>query len=553
MSLPLPLLATLACATAAQPQGSGPFQRHWAYVSQTSAVVYWQLGDIRHEALSYLRWGSTKATTRKTPATTQPRWAHLHRITSLETGATYYYRMVVVDPETRAEVASDIRSFTTPRNPTAIRIPQQVKGPPFILDRAGATYLLTRDIVADGTAFVVTAPEVTLDLDGHRVVFGNDTDAQVSGVLAKNKGKATVCNGRIVQGARSKAYSTAVESRWRAEPTEVLAITTNVHLPCAYPVKFLGRAANVNVHHNSLSSRVTEIESRHYPGNDLVRLDVAGGNVEVHDNILTGGCHVGIRVSGEGPNVEVHHNDIRHHARYVNGYALACACPAMKVHHNRLTSTGRGAHLTREGIEFHNNHLDLHGHQTLDDMPPRSRPFKLIAVELHGIKLEGTRVRRCKVHDNYVRIVQRLPRRADATLRDVPATPLNLACYDPNAMNEVWGNTVVALTEYRKSRHGPYGKAGEWAAALYFVGMTRRGPARPGAYAAWVHDNRFVSNDIFAGANGPVNMTVRIENNAFTLATEPSPTETHAPFWRIGPALQRAIIAGKNRLEGMAP
>ena len=538
-----------SAAAAAQP---GPFARRWTYVSETSAVVYWQLADIRSEALSRLRWGKTKATTNETSLTKDPRWAHLHRLTGLEPGTPYYYRMVVVDPKTKAETASEVLTFTTRRNPAAIPVPQQVEGPPFVLDRAGATYILTRDITAPATAFVITAPDVTLDLDGHTVVFGNDTGQQVSGVLAKNQGKATVCNGVIVQGKRSKTYSTAVESRWRAAPTEIFAIATDVHLPCAYPVKFLGKAANVEVHHNHLASRVTEIESRHYPGNDLLRLDVAGVNIAIHDNILTGGCHVGIRVSGEGPNVEVHHNDIRHHARYVNGYALACACPGMKVHHNRVTSTGRGAHLTREGIEFHHNYLDLHGHQTLDDMPPKSRPFKLIAVELHGIKLEGSRVRRCKVHDNYVRIVQRLPTEPTARLRDVPATPLNIACYDPNAMNEIWGNTIVALTEYRKSHHGPYGKAGEWAAALYFVGMTR-GPARPGNYSAWIHDNRFTSNDIFIGATRPVNMTIRIENNRFTLASEPRPTEGHAPFWRVGSALEKAVLAGKNRFEGMAP
>ena len=70
------------------------------------------------------------------------------------------------------------------------------------------------------------------------------------------------------QGARSKEYSAAVESRWRAAPTEVFGISTDVHLKCAYPMKFLGAAADAHIHHNNLYSRVTELESRHYPGND---------------------------------------------------------------------------------------------------------------------------------------------------------------------------------------------------------------------------------------------------------------------------------------------
>jgi len=548
-SLALVAAIALSSASGRAAEETGPFQRRWVYASETSAVVYWQLGDIRREAASYVEYGTTEKLAQKTTIATDPRWAHFHRLKGLQAGATYHYRMVVVDPKTKTETKSQLRSFKTKKLEEAIRIPQQVKGPPFALGKRGATYILTQDVVADGTAFVIAAPDVTLDLDGHTVVFGNDTAEQVSGILAKNKGKATICNGHVVQGARCKAYSTAVESRWRPEPTEIFGISTDVHLPCAYPVKFLGKAAGVRIHHNLLASRVTEIESRHYPGNDLLRLDIAGGDIEVNDNILTQGCHVGIRLSGEGPNVEVYHNDIRHHQRYVNGYALACACPGLKVHHNRVTSTGRGAHLTRDGIEFRDNYLDLVGHQHLDDMPPKARPFKLISVELHGIKLEGRKVRNCKVTGNYCRIIQKLP---DAKWCYVPATPLNIACYDPNAMNEIAGNTFVALTQHRKTRHGGYGDSGQWAAAIYFVGMNK-GPAEPGKYSAWIHHNRFVSNDLFLGSYRPVNMTVRIEKNTFVLATDPPPTESHAPFWRIGPALEAAVRAGGNTFEGMRP
>ena len=533
-------------ARAAEP---GPFQRQWSYVSQTSAVLYWQLGDIRREARSRVEYGKTPELGSATAATPEARWAQFHRLTGLETGATYHYRLVGLDPKTGQATKSAILALTTKKKDGAIRIPQEVKGPPFVLDKPGATYILTQDIVADGQAFVITGQNVTLDLDGHTVVFGNNTAEQVSGILAKNPGKATVCNGHIVQGKRCRDYSTAVESRWRPEPTEVFGISTDVHLPNAYPAKFLGKAANVHLHHNHLASRVTELESRHYPGNDLLRLDIAGGNIQVNDNLLTGGCHVGIRLAGEGPNVEVHHNDIRHHQRYVNGYAIACACPGLKAHHNRITSTGRGVHLTREGIEFHDNYLDLAGHADLDDMPVKSRPFKAIRVELHGIKFEGDKVRNASVRRNFCRIVQKLP---DAEWDYVPATPLNIGCYDPNGMNEVADNTFVALTEYRKTRRGGYGDAGQWASAIYLVGMDK-GPAEPGKHSIWMHGNRFISNDNFIGSQRPVNMTVRIEDNTFILAAEPPPTESHQPFWRIGPQLEAAVKAGGNRFEGMAP
>ena len=613
-----------AAAPAAEPK---PFDRTWVWASETSAVVCRQLGDIRSSATSHVEYGKTAALGLRTEETKEPRRSQFHRLRGLEPDTTYHYRMVLTDAESGRETRSADLTFTTRKQESAIRIPQEVAGPPFVLDRAGATYLLTQDVAADGDAFVIAAADVTLDLDGHTVLFGNNTADLARGVWLKHEGKATVVNGHLVQGARSAPYSAAIESRWRAAPTEIFAISTDVHLPCAYPIKFLGKAAGVHIHHNVLASRVTEIESRHYPGNDLLRLDVDGGNVEVNDNLLTEGCHVGVRLSGKGENVEVHHNDIRHHQQYVNGYALALACPGARVCGNRVTSCGRGAHLTAEGIRLYDNHLDLYGHQQLDDMPAKSRPFQFRLVELHGIKFEGKDVRNCQVHGNFVRIVQKQPRDsggqgspddkiasgvyvrsrataiaperlADATQhwepnrwrgyrvryaagqspalitgndattlfgefkgreageytiyqkwQYVPATPLNIACYDPNAMNQVYDNTFVALTTYGKARHGGYGRSGEWASAMYLVGMDQ-GPAEPGRWAASIVGNRFISNDAFVGSEGPVTATVRIEGNTFRVAGDPPPTEGRAPFWGHGADLEATLKAGGNTFEG---
>ncbi len=617
-------LTVLVAVQQASWAAAAGFERRWVYASETSAVLYWTTGDVTVPARSYVEYETPGRERTRTPLTLEARWAQWHRIRGLPPDRARTCRLVNVDPKTGAETKSEPIEVPSLRDTKAIRIPQQVTGPPFVLDKPGATYVLTEDVRAKGTAFEIAAPDVTLDLDGHTVVFGDDTDDQVRGVWAHNQGKATICNGHVAQGRRSKAYSTAVESRWREAPTEIFAISTDVHLRCAYPVKFLGKATDVAVHHNLLASRVIDLESRHYPGNDLLRLDVSGGAIAVHDNLLTEGCHVGIRLAGQGGKVEVHHNDIRHHQQYVNGYAIAASCPGMDVHHNRITSCGRGVHLTREGIRLHHNHLDLFGHQHLDDIPAKSRPFKHQQVELHGIKFEGKRVKNCKVHDNFVRIVQRQPldsqgrgaaehkvttgvylrgkptalhrdRLVDATRRwekdrwrqylvkyapdapparitgndattlfgelraakpseytiyqrweYVPATPLNVACYDPNAANEVYDNTFVAVTTYRATRHGGYGRSGQWAAALYLVGMDK-GRAAGDGFSIHIHGNRFQSNDLFVGAARPVTMTVRVEGNRFELAKESPPTEGRSPFRRIGPALEASIKAGGNQ------
>ncbi|MCZ7644869.1 MAG: fibronectin type III domain-containing protein [Planctomycetota bacterium] len=530
------------------------FARPFVHAAETSALVYWQLGRIEEAATGYVEYGLDAQYGQRTPAAEEARWSQFHRLKSLKPDATYHYRMVVI--QNGAERKSGDRTFQTRKLKDAVYLPGTSSGATLVLDRAGATYVLSQDFTAPGTAIEIKADDVTLDLDGHTLTFGDDTDKQVYGVHIACKGRATVRNGHIVQGRRSGNYSSCVESRYRDQGAEIFGISTDVHLPNAYPMRFFGRCVGARIHHNLLYSRVKVLESRHYPGNDLLRLDDIGDGVEVHDNLLTEGCHIGMRVSGgkhppaQSP-PQIHHNDVRHHQQYVNGYAFSVNCPKAELHHNKVTSTGRSVHLTGPEIQLHDNWLDTKGHMTLDDMPQGSRPFKERRVELHGIKFEGKEAVRCKVYGNFMRITQKLP---DEKWDYVPATPLNVACYLPDAMNEVYGNTFVALTEYAKTHIGEYGKSGQWASSIFFVGMTQ-GPAQPGQYVLYLHDNTFVSNHLWISAawNKEVNMTVRIEKNVFKLADAPAPAEGHQPFRGLGEKLTQAVLAGGNTFEGMRP
>ncbi len=519
----------------------------WIHLGETSALIYWQTGQIEAAATSHVEYGSSQTYGDQTPATTEPRWAQLHRITDLTAGQTYHFRMVMQLHD--SQQISEDHTFTTLSLSDAIRIPGELAGPPYQLQQDNALYLLTQDISAGGTAIEVTGDDVTLELDGHSLTYGTSSGEQVFGIKVTSATRAVIGNGHIIQGDAAGDYSSGVESRWREAPLEVFGITTEVHRPNGYPARLFGSGRDAEFHHNHFQSAVTELESRHYPGNDLLRITASGPNVRVHHNLLTEGCHRAITVSGDGQGVEVAYNDIRHHALYVNGYALGCGVDAMDVHHNRVTSTGRGVHLTGDGIQLHHNHLDIKGHMTLSDLPAGSRPFKERMIELHGIKFEGTGVRNAKVYDNTMRIIQLLP---DADWEYVPATPLNIACYDPDASNEVYDNTFIALTQYQETRHGGYGDSGQWASAIYLVGMDH-GEASAGQHSIHVHDNTFISNDLFVSASTVVNMTVRIENNTFVLADDPPPTSSHTPFRNIGQPLEEAITSGGNTFQGMAP
>jgi hypothetical protein len=135
----------------------------------------------------------------------------------------------------------------------------------------------------------------------------------------------------------------------------------------------------------------------------------------------------------------------------------------------------------------------------------------------------------------------------------VPATPLNIACYNKNAMNEVYNNEIVAITYYRKIRRGGYGDSGQWASSIYFVGM-KNGKADEGKYTVYIHDNVFKSNDVFVSGDA-TNMDIRIEKNKFILLSDPAPTDSHAVFFTrgLGQDIQNAVKAGGNEFIGMSP
>jgi hypothetical protein len=606
------IVPSVGCNAAAN---GDSFVRRWNYVSESSAVVYWQLPDIATSANSLVEYGPSKQLGDATEATTKPRWAQLHRLTGLQAGQTVYYRMVILDPETGARTESEILSLTPGKDPAAVYLPGDLPGPPYILDRPGTHYVLSRDITTDGTAFIIRADKVTLDLDGHNVVFGNDTSEQVYGVRFGAGDSCSLVNGTLTQGARSDLYSAAIASLDRPQFTQVCGITTDVQLKCAYPLTFT-HASGVSIHHNHIYSRVTELECRHYPGNVLLRMYVYDGGIDIHDNLLTEGCHWGIMVREQNRgvpmrNVEVSYNDIRHHQQYVNGYALSPGSGA-DVHHNRVTSTGRAVHITGVGTLFHDNYVDTRGHMHLSDLPARTRPFHHRLIELHGIKFEGRNTMNCKVYNNFVRITQAPPVDSDGkgdprdklengvyiranadelaadrlvdgdagweidrwrfywvkfsgdyppvkiTSNDsttlyaefpagvqpgeytiymkweyVPPTPLNLACYNPNGMNEVYGNKFVGITHYKDTRHGDYGDSGQWATGIMFVSMDK-GPADPGKYSAYIHDNQFESNDLFINSYTEINMDVRIENNTFKLLNTPLVTEREDRIRAVG-------------------
>ncbi len=557
---------------AATPDEQTDFAGLWTHVGPTSASIYWRLGSIENAANSYVEYGETTAYGQQTEATTNPRWAQFHQVKGLKRDSVYHYRLVVV--KDGAKKHSKDMTFTTKSIADAISIPGDLKETPYVINKPGH-YVVTEDIVAADTAIIIEPMiDVFLDLDGHTVTFGTSANRtakeypygiQLPGSSKEEKpGKVTVRNGTVIQGGATANYTACVGARWTNVEADVAGLRILASGPNAFPIKFKGAAgAKTLLHHNLLHSTVKEIENRHFPGNAIISIPAKADGIRVYDNILTEGCHRGIDVSGDKP-IDISYNDIQHTMLFTNGYAIAIGAKGADVHHNRITSLGRAVHIAQADILFHDNWIDHAG--TLEKTRRGSKgKWNKIHIEVHGVKIEGGHVKNCKIYNNFVRQNQYLP--SDAVERYSPPTPMNIGC-GPNAMNEIYGNTFVALTHVQKTngngKIGSYGKAGDWAASLIFVSMKSKDKAEAGKYVAYIHDNTFITNHIFIASRyntentissddeGAAVFRVRIEKNHFKMVDTPVKANGQKAFLEISEQLMTQIQEGGNTSEGMS-
>jgi len=202
-----------------QPQPAGHVRYEWLGAGPTSAIITWQ---TESRATSRVEYGPTEACQQATPPTRPgrvlglPFFTQFHRLTGLEPGKTYHCRALSIGTDGSVSKGK-VRTFTTKPYEKAIRVPDDVKGPPYVLDKDGATYLVTRDLVAPLAGFEITASDATLDFDGHTLTYNNEPyegprewskrayHGNDFGIKCSGKGRVTIRNGRIVQGRGSSA------------------------------------------------------------------------------------------------------------------------------------------------------------------------------------------------------------------------------------------------------------------------------------------------------------------------------------------------------------
>ncbi|MGB7160187.1 MAG: fibronectin type III domain-containing protein [Tepidisphaeraceae bacterium] len=257
----------------------------WQHVSEDSAAVAF---ETNLPSSAHVEYGTSTQYGTKSEAQERPFYIHVHYLKDLKPGTTYHYRFVATD-ERGNKITSPDQTLTASKPEKVVYLPD-ASAPPYKLDKANTTYVLKKDIVAPGTALSVTAPGVTIDLNGHTITYNNekaDKDPSVQkdfGALATEgvqgvrcgyatRGSTKLFNGTIRQGPGGGGYG-SVPVLFRG--VEIAGVTIDYH---GSQVSGIDNECK-DVHHNVIIDRGAELTNRHQ---GVQAIGVSGS---VHHNLI---------------------------------------------------------------------------------------------------------------------------------------------------------------------------------------------------------------------------------------------------------------------------
>ena len=353
----------------------------WSHVSETSACFAW---ETNLPARGRVEYGPTATYTHKTPEPERPFSLHLHHLRGLKPNTTYHYRLVATDERGKTAATADA-TFTTRRAAGAVSVPGEMPGPPYVLDKANTTYVVTKDIVADGTAIFLAASGITLDVGGHTVTYDQKRDTANQGACGirghKRRGiglsKVRVVNGTVRRGSGGsgtrKLWDTLYCPLFFSRPSEleIAGLTVEYHGVQVLAQALLLRGQKCSIHHNSFLDAGTTLVDRHI-GIDAISLGAAESRC--HHNLIRRTRHRGIKAL---PGNDVCANEIYVDSHATNSYGIMYYAGRdggrdLALHHNRIFGTGYhpvgiGSGQGYSDVKIHANYIQVQG------TPPEGR------------------------------------------------------------------------------------------------------------------------------------------------------------------------------------
>ncbi len=278
----------------------------WVHASRNSATIAF---ETTLPAIGYVEYSKqAQDLSESSDESERYYFNQIHHLRDLDPDTTYYYRLVARgdDGET---IASTTRSFETESEPEITEIPGDLSGPPYRLTEDDTTYLVTEDIGADATALIVEASGVTIDLNGHTVVYADDPDSSAdpgdgqeahSGIWASSSdvSDVTIVNGRLEEGQPGNESSSdgGFNPIYLSSVTDINIAGVSMDYQAAQLHALLLRypSGEVRLRHNRFTDRGYEILDRHGSGGGrplrIIADDPQPGEVddfEVDHNLVT--------------------------------------------------------------------------------------------------------------------------------------------------------------------------------------------------------------------------------------------------------------------------
>lgn len=225
--------------------------------------------------------------------------------------------------------------------PPRARVVQVSK--PGELSQPDTEYILVNDIVADGTAFTVKGHNITINLNGHKIVYDSRVgNKEAFGVYIDSYRPGTkdiaIVNGSIIQGGGScsgnqTGYGCNPVFAYYASGMEMGGITVTYRSQQTTGLS-LGWVEKSVFHHNTFEDLGDEVTNRHQ---GVSVLQTRGGQIKFHNNLIKRARHRGVFV---GALSEISMNQI--HIDSVATNSTGIAVRSGSVHHNKIF--GQGVH-----------------------------------------------------------------------------------------------------------------------------------------------------------------------------------------------------------------
>ena len=313
----------------------------WRHVSVQSASVAF---ETNLPATAYVAYGETTDYGRMTALDERPFYLHLAYLRNLQPETEYHYQIVMMDERGNVVTGGDA-TFVTGSFANVITIDVAHLTLPYNLEQAGATYVLSTDVVADSTAFSIMASNVVLDLNGHTVTYDNVAGAydptatsayfpnwMLNGPHGVRRGfgsyNSRIFNGTVLQGEGGAGNGANALCTW--EMAETAGVTVAYHGPqLTGPYGDLGE-----FHHNVVIDLGTVITDRH---NGTTALQVSEDTPR-HHNLIKRARQRGIKVYD---NDEVYRNEVYIDSWATNSFGIMSHHMSnASIHHNWVFGGG---------------------------------------------------------------------------------------------------------------------------------------------------------------------------------------------------------------------